>query len=407
MPSFRVLIAGGGIGGLCLAQGLRKAGVDCTVFERAPDIVRSGYRLHMNGAGGRALKECLPEHLYELYMQTSRTTPRREVFVQLDHLGNELGARPHIGPPNDPVRPHTAVNRRTLRQIMAVGLEDVIRFGTTVTGYEDDGDRVRVHLDDGSSATGDVLVAADGINSVIRRQLLPGVTTVETGDRGLYTTAPLTDDLAATLPEALFDGFAQVLGPDGAMIVYGVFQPRRPIAEAVAELAPGARVDPVDPYIMVNLGVVADSPFGRETPDLWQASAGELHDLMRRASSGWHPALAGLVEHIDDSSIYPVAVRRLEPIDPWTATRVTLLGDAIHAMPPSFGAGANSALRDAAALTRALTTAVDGRAPLLSAIAEYEAEMRAEVFPVLRASADPRAYDMDFTPVDVPVPGRD
>ncbi|WP_329288484.1 NAD(P)/FAD-dependent oxidoreductase [Streptomyces pseudovenezuelae] len=407
MPSFRVLIAGGGIGGLCLAQGLRKAGVDCTVFERAPDIVRSGYRLHMNGAGGRALKECLPENLYELYMQTSRTTPRREAFVQLDHLGNELGARPHIGPPNDPVRPHTAVNRRTLRQIMAVGLEDVIRFGTTVTGYEDDGDRVRVHLDDGSSATGDVLVAADGINSVSRRQLLPGVTIVETGDRGLYTTAPLTDDLAATLPEALFDGFAQVLGPDGAMIVYGVFQPRRPIAEAVAELAPGARVDPVDPYIMVNLGVVADSPFGREIPDLWQASAGELHDLMRRASKGWHPALAGLVEHIDDSSIFPVAVRRLEPTDPWTATRVTLLGDAIHAMPPSFGAGANSALRDAAALTRALTTAVDGRAPLLSAIAEYEAEMRAEVFPVLRASADPRAYDMDFTPVDDPVPGRD
>ncbi|CAM5658337.1 FAD-dependent oxidoreductase [Streptomyces griseorubiginosus] len=406
MPSFHVLIAGGGIGGLCLAQGLRKAGIDCTVFESAPSIGRSGYRLHMNGAGGRALRECLPENLFELYMQTSRTTPRREVLVLLDHLGNELGARPHIGPPNDPVRPHTAVNRRTLRQIMNIGMEEVVRFGRTVTRFEEDGDQVRVHLDDGSSATGDVLVAADGINSVVRRQLLPEVPIVDTGDVGTYSIAPLTDELAATLPDALFDGFAGASGPDGAMLVYGVYQPRRPIAEAVAELAPGAAIDPVDPYIMVNLGIMPGTPFGREAPDLWKASPEERHAVLRRAVRGWHPALAGLVERIDTSTIFPVSVRRLQPADPWPTSRVTLLGDAIHAMPPSFGAGANSALRDAAALARALTASVHGEMPLLTAIAEYEAEMRAEVFPVLRASADPRAFDPDFLPDDLSVPSR-
>lgn len=407
MPSFRVLIAGGGIGGLCLAQGLRKAGIDCTLFEAAEDIALAGYRLHMNGAGGRALQECLPENLYELYMQTSRTTPRREVFVQLDHEGNELGARPHIGPPNDPVRPHTAVNRRTLRQIMAVGLEDVIRFGRTVTGFQQDGDRVRVHLDDGSSATGDVLVAADGINSVIRRQFLPEVPVVETHILGMYATAPLTDGLAATLPEALFDGFAAASGPDGALIVYGVYQPRRPVAEAAAELAPGARIDPVDPYIMVNLGVMPGSPFSREVPDLWKASAEERHEVMRRAVRGWSPALAEAVARIAPSTLFPVAVRHLEPADPWATGRVTLLGDAIHAMPPTFGAGANNALRDAAALTRQLTAAVHGEVPLLKAVAEYEADMRAEVFPILRASADPRAFDSGFLPDELAVPSRD
>nr|WSS59742.1 FAD-dependent monooxygenase [Streptomyces sp. NBC_01177] len=403
MPSFHVLIAGGGIGGLCLAQGLRKAGIGCTVYESAPDIVRSGYRLHMNAAGGNALRDCLPDHLYELYAQTSRSAPRREVFTVLDHQGRELGSRPHIGPPNDRVRPHTAVNRRTLRQIMNVGLQDVVRYGRTVTGFDEDGDRVRVHLADGSTATGDVLVAADGINSVIRHRLLPDVPVVDTGMRGMYAVAPLTDDLAASLPDALFDGFVLAAGPDGAAFAYGVYQPRRPVAEAAADLAPGAPVDPVEPYLMANLTIMPGTPFSRQVPDLWQASADDLHALMRKASQGWHPALAGVVDHVDTSSIFPVSMRRLEPSAPWPASRVTLLGDAIHAMPPTFGAGANSALRDAAALTRTLTTAARGGTPLLEAIADYETQMRAEVFPVLRASADPRAMDIDFLPDDVPL----
>lgn len=64
--------------------------------------MQAGYRLHMNANGGNALRQCLPENLYELYMQTSRVTPRRELFVMLDDQCNELGARPHIGPENDP-----------------------------------------------------------------------------------------------------------------------------------------------------------------------------------------------------------------------------------------------------------------------------------------------------------------
>ncbi|MFF4628983.1 FAD-dependent oxidoreductase [Streptomyces griseorubiginosus] len=403
MPSFHVLIAGGGIGGLCLAQGLRRAGISCTVYESAPGIGRAGYRLHMNGAGGRALQQCLPDNLFELYMQTSRETPRREVMVLLDHQARELGARPHIGPPNDPSRPHTAVNRRTLRQILSLGLEDIVRYGSTVTGYETDGDKVRVLLDDGTSATGDVLVGADGINSVVRGRLLPEVPVVDTGMRSLYSTAPLTDELAASLPEALFDGFAVATGPDGALFAYGVYRPRRPVAEAVAELVPGAAVDPVDPYIMVNLGLPPGSPVAAGAPDLWNSSAETLHALMRTAVRGWDPALAELVEHVDPATIFPVSTRHLQPADPWPAGRVTLLGDAIHAMPPSFGSGANTALRDAAALARGLERAAHGDIPVAEAVAEYENEMRAEVFPILRASADPRAADVDFLPDDLPV----
>jgi 2-polyprenyl-6-methoxyphenol hydroxylase-like FAD-dependent oxidoreductase len=61
---------------------------------------------------------------------------------------------------------------------------------------------------------------------------------------------------------------------------------------------------------------------------------------------------------------------------PWTPSRVTVLGDAVHGMPPTGGNGASTALRDAALLTRQLTRTARGELPLLDAIGKYEAEMR-------------------------------
>jgi 2-polyprenyl-6-methoxyphenol hydroxylase-like FAD-dependent oxidoreductase len=396
--SFHVLIAGGGIGGLCLAHALRQAGISCAVYEAGPGIGRAGYRLHMNALGGAALQECLPDNLFELYLQTSRRTPRREMYVRLDRYGRELGARPHIGPPNDPVRPHTAVNRRTLRQILSVGLDDVLEFGRPVAGFEADDDAVRLLFEDGSSVTGDVLVGADGIHSRIRQQLLPEVRVVDPGMRGMWSTAPLTEDLAAVLPDGVFDGFTTIDNLDGTIFAVGVYDPRRPIAEAVAELAPGAAVDDVAPYVMVTHGNGIAAPHRIALPDFDGRPPEDLHTVMRRAIAGAHPGLVELVERIDTATLSPLAVRYLEAAEPWPTSRVTLLGDAIHAMPPSFGAGANSALRDAAELTRALTETASGHRPLLAALAAYEADMRAEIFPILHASADPRAVQSDDLP---------
>jgi 2-polyprenyl-6-methoxyphenol hydroxylase-like FAD-dependent oxidoreductase len=398
MSSFHVLIAGGGIGGLCLAQGLRKAGISCEVFESQPGVVHAGYRLHMNALGGNALQECLPDALYELYLQTSRKNPRREVSVMIDPQGDEIWSRPHIGPANDGERPHTAVNRRTLRQILATGLDDVLHFGRAATGYEIDEQGVRLNFADGSSATGDVLVGADGIHSAIRAQLLPEVGILDSGMRGMWSTAPFTPDLAALLPDPVFDGFCIVNRGDGTIFAVGVYDPRRPIADAVAELAPGAAIDPVDPYVMVTYGSDLGATVVSDTPDFAHASPHELHTAMRRAIAGAHAGLVELVERIDESTIAPSAVRHLEVADAWAPSRVTLLGDAIHAMPPSFGAGANSALRDAASLVRALSDVTHGRRSLREAIGAYEEDMREAVFPIMRASSDPEAVHSDRVP---------
>src|SRR2546426_3055578 len=68
-----VLIIGGGIGGLCLAQGLRKSGISVAVYERDKSVHfrYQGYVIHINADGSRALHDCLPENLFSLYIATS------------------------------------------------------------------------------------------------------------------------------------------------------------------------------------------------------------------------------------------------------------------------------------------------------------------------------------------------
>src|ERR1700691_5538079 len=115
MTRLHVLIAGGGLSGLCLAQGLVANGVSCTVFERDPDLRRrTGYRITINGDGGDALQRCLPADLYELYLQCSRNNPRRALSVVINDQCEELSTAPHLGPPNEGERRHTAIDRLTL-----------------------------------------------------------------------------------------------------------------------------------------------------------------------------------------------------------------------------------------------------------------------------------------------------
>jgi 2-polyprenyl-6-methoxyphenol hydroxylase-like FAD-dependent oxidoreductase len=377
-----VLIVGAGIGGLCLAQGLRRAGISHSVYERAPDLAWGGYILHMTADGGDALRRCLPGNLYQLYVATSRRSPRRDLVVLVDHLGKEVGTVPHLGPANDPVTPHTSVHRRTLCQILLAGITDVVHFGRIVTGYRYAGDDVVLEFADGGSARGTMVVGADGIQSIIRRQLLPEVEVIPLVEHALLTQAPLTNELAAALLPSFEDSFIMVRDALGTHLATGLFQPRNNVVEAAVRTAPGVILDPVDDYVAVNLELT--SPELGKT-DFFSASKTFLHSLMRAAVVDWHPALRHLIDCVSPPSITPRTIRMLSPAAVWPTGRVTLLGDAIHAMPPMYGHGANSALYDAAELVAALTADM----PLRESVAQYEANMRARTFPLLERSIAP------------------
>jgi 2-polyprenyl-6-methoxyphenol hydroxylase-like FAD-dependent oxidoreductase len=90
----------------------------------------------------------------------------------------------------------------------------------------------------------------------------------------------------------------------------------------------------------------------------------------------WHPDLRRVIADCDPDSVGLFPFKSSRPDAAWDPTSVTLLGDAVHAMPPTGGLGANTALRDAHLLTRQLSAAARGETDLVSAIARYEAEMR-------------------------------
>jgi salicylate hydroxylase len=389
--ALHVLIAGGGLSGLCLAQGLRRAGVSCAVYERDPDMRRpAGYRITINGDGGDALQACLPEDLYELYLQASRNTPPKRMAVVMDSQCGELSASPHFGAPNDGPRPHTAIHRRTLRQILAARLDDTIRPAAKAAGFERDGDRVRLLLDDGTSAEGDVLVGADGVFSAVRRALMPDVEVVDTGVRGLglFARTPLPPDVHDALPELALSGFVIAVDPaTGVTLAMGAMDPRRDPAQAAVEIAPDVRLDPVEPYMMLSGGIRPGTPI--PPPHEWTSDTpGEMHAQMRDAVSSWHPALRGLVDRIELESMFASHFMRLDPTPPWEPSNVTLIGDAIHAMLPTMGMGGNTSLRDAAVLAERLAAAQSGDVDVVKAIGAYEDEMRTFAYPIMQMSAD-------------------
>ena len=375
----RVLISGGGIAGLTLAHGLRGRGVECRVFERAPrEGAPSGYRLTLDADGGNALEACLPAELYDRYLGASHRTPTRpDVAVVIDSQCHELTTAPHIGPPNDGPVPHTAIDRATFRAILSSGVEDVIAYESPVTGFSASEEGVTVRLADGRVVGGDVLVGADGVGSPVRRQLLPEVPIIPApyGALGLFGRSPLDDELIAGLPEILSAAFVIARDDRGVMLSLGQCVPRHP--------GPG-----VAPAYMMLSGGIAPGTHVPE-PGEWTAQTpAQMHAAMSAGVAGWHPAIRGLVERIEPATLFSHPFRRLDPVDPWPSSRVTVLGDAINAMLPTLGKGANMAMRNAAVLCERLAEAASGARDPVEAIAGYEADMRDATYPLMRLAAD-------------------
>jgi 2-polyprenyl-6-methoxyphenol hydroxylase-like FAD-dependent oxidoreductase len=390
----RVLIVGGGLGGLCLAQGLVKAGVEVAVFER--DRTRSDrldrYRLHVSPAGSRALRACLPDSAWEAFLLGVGdaeggfgflTEQLRTLVVVDDDV---------MYPPSaDAAERAYPVDRLFLRETLLRGLDGIVQFGRKVQRYAQLADgSVTAHFADGSSTTGDVLVGADGAGSAVRRQYRPGTDPVPTGALGIGWTVPLNGFAGPPVPGRLRTGLNMIMAPVPFFLFTSVF--RRP--EHDGQAGGTAFAQPGD-YLLCALVARQEAC----PPGLEALSGQGLREAAAKMMRHWHPELVSLASEAAPAAFgaYPFTVA--PPVSDWAPSTVTLLGDAVHAMPPASGNGANMAFRDASLLHRNLAAAARGSTPLLQAIGDYEREMRDYAFSTIRSAMTNERLGLNANPM--------
>jgi salicylate hydroxylase len=389
---FHVGIVGGGIGGLALAQGLKKAGVSVALYERdATPIDRlQGYRVRISPKGSAALHDCLPADLFDLFAATCSVDRRR--FRFLTEKMEELLSLEFSGEPGT-IAQNRAASRITLRQILLARLDGIVQFGKAFTRYEETAEAIVLHFADGSTATCDVLVGADGGNSRVRQQFLPQAQRIDTGVVGIAAKAMLTDDNRRRLPPRVLDGTGLVMAPGRRSMFIGLheFATDGPALPALDHGSPvlaageaNVLSDNTTSYVFWAYGGLR-TDLERDTP-LEQLAPPDLQRLVLDRIRNWHPDYSVLVCASDPSTFYVGSIKTSVPVASWPTRRITLVGDAIHSMTPYRGIGANIALRDAALLRNKLAAAAGGEGSIEAAIHDYERQMRDYGFSAVRTS---------------------
>ncbi|KAJ5817000.1 hypothetical protein N7447_009233 [Penicillium robsamsonii] len=371
--SHPILIIGAGLGGLCLAQGLKKRNIPFKIFEQDErhDLRTQGYRLRVSTEGIYALRDTLSPEIYALFENTCAETVIGGVRLKPD--GTPLGGTGPPRPRGSALFPEPqTVDRNTFREVLLTGLDEHVFFGKSFDHYTvSDGDTI-AFFGDGSKETGALIVGADGVRSRVRKQYIPDFKGIDTGMRIIFGKTPLTPKFLAKFPEVYHRGMSLITDPDDESRTSLLFESIRfPHAEKVSK---PQLPDPYVYWVLITHHSNISSSYGMP----WQLSPEKSAELARQVTKSWHPDLKVLFEMQDEAQTSTRWMLSASPeLASWEPSpQVTLLGDAIHPMPPTGAMGANTALRDAADLARRLSTAVNSQTLGRQVIEEYESELR-------------------------------
>jgi 2-polyprenyl-6-methoxyphenol hydroxylase-like FAD-dependent oxidoreductase len=342
------LVIGGGIAGPVAAMALRKAGIEAVVYERfdqPADGIGGMIGLAPNGAnalGSIGLKDAV-----------LKIGDPVQSMIMRSWTGKRLA---EFGSAGGPPVLHT-IWRSELYRVLeqeATSRGVKIEYGKRLTGVEDTGDGVIAHFADGTSATGDILIGADGIRSTVRTLIDPQAPQPRYTGLISFGGRPV---VPLSVPST--HGSLNMFYGKKAVFAYGVDD--------------GG-----------NAGWFVNLP-SKEPMSLQDARAVGASEWLRRLTEVFgedrSPAVEILTASDPDELIIVGGVYDLPEIPTWSKGRIVLIGDAAHATSPSSGQGASIAIESAIQLARCLRDAPT----LHEALSAYEILRRPRVRRIIAA----------------------
>jgi salicylate hydroxylase len=326
----RVVVVGGGIGGLFAADALYQQDIDVHVYEQAPELteVGAGVQLTPNGV----------KQLHRIGLATG-----------LDELAALDTDRSHFfRSDGTPVAPVTASNSEATLYVRGVHRADLIDLlarelpsdrvhtGYRCDAFEQDENIARVHFENGVTVEADVVIGADGLHSLLQEHIVTPAAPLYSGSVAYRGLVP-----HQKVPWWPRDEIQVWMGMNRHFLTY-----------------------PVRRGDMVNY--VAFIPADEGLAESW-SSAGDP-TVLTHEFAGWDERVTGLLEELE--VVYGLGLYDREPLTHWVRGRLALLGDAAHPMLPHLGQGANQAIEDGMALATLLSTV--GRDRPQQALALYE-----------------------------------
>jgi FAD-dependent urate hydroxylase len=307
----KLLIAGGGIGGLSTAIALKEAGLDFELFEQAGTFGEVGAGMSLWPNATRVLQAWgVLKPLLALGEQVS-------CFNLFRSDGRLISAIPVEGFSTPALCIHRADLHRCLRDALPPGL---LHTDCRLVSYEEGRDRVMLRFLDGREVAANGLVGADGVNSVVRTQL--------------HGDAPPT-----------YRGYCiwRGIAPD--------FKGR--IGGHISETWGAGQRFGILPMGQGRICWYATKNGPPSLPDAPEGRKAEVLSLFK----DWHHPVPELLRKTDPAAIMKNNARDRPALRSWGTGRVTLLGDAAHPITPNLGQGACLAVEDAACLAKALAAA--------------------------------------------------